>query len=155
MAAPLALPPSPRIVLDSNAVLALWVFRDPALAVLREAVEAGRFELWSREDCLHELTHVFAYPHLKLDEAAQAEALATYTARVRLAPATPAELVLPRCRDEDDQKFIEAAWLAEAHLLVSRDKAVLRVGRHRLLRDRFTVLTPETLDAQLRDAAPA
>jgi len=150
MPAPLVLPPSPRVVLDSNAVLALWVFRDPNLAALRDAVETGRFELWSREDCLHELVHVFAYPHLKLDAEAQAAALAAYRARVLLAAATPDELMLPRCRDEDDQKFIDTAWLAEAHLLVSRDKAVLRVGRHRLLRDRFTVLTPETLEAHLR-----
>jgi predicted nucleic acid-binding protein len=44
---------------------------------------------------------------------------------------------LPRCKDPDDQKFLELAASAGAQLLISKDQAVLelapRVTRFRIL----------------------
>ena len=45
----------PRLVLDTNTVLALWMFRDPKLEALRGWIESGRCRLFSREDALEEL----------------------------------------------------------------------------------------------------
>lgn len=151
-ATPFVLPPQPRLLLDSNTVLALWLFEDPALATLRAAIDGGRFQLISREDCLEELRRVLAYPQFKVPPERQAELLAGYRVRVELAAALPAPEALPLCRDGDDQKFLETAVAGRADLLASRDKAVLRCGRHRLLRDRLRVLTPEQIERALRDA---
>ena len=38
---------------------------------------------------------------------------------------------LPRCRDQDDQKFLSCAVQVGAHLLLTRDKKLLKIGRHR------------------------
>ncbi len=147
---PIVLPERPRLLLDSNAVLALWLFEDPALTHLRAAIDAGRIHLISREDCLEELRRVLAYPQFKAEPARQAALLAAYRARVECIEEAAAPGGLPLCRDGDDQKFLETAVAGRADLLASRDKAVLRAGRHRLLRERLCVLTPERLEQALR-----
>lgn len=145
--------PRLRVVLDTNTVLALWLFEDPALTRLRDAIEDHLLTLITRADALEELRHVLAYRQFGVDTERQAAILAGYTARVTLladreAPArgdAPARELpaLPLCRDRDDQKFLEIARSGEASHLVSRDKALLKLNRHRLLRSLFAVVTPE------------
>ena len=143
----------PRLVLDTNTVLALCMFRDPRLEALRAWIEAGNCLLLSREDALEELRCALAYRQFGLDEAAQVALHARY--RTRLAPWSPppdAETerrisALPRCRDEDDQKFLEIASLSDASAVITRDKALLRLARHPRIRERFRVVTPENFAA--------
>lgn len=146
---PYLLPPPPgaTLVLDTNTVMALWMFRDPGLALLRERIESGYWQLASRADALEELALVLAYRQFGLDEATRSHILTDYQARVCL-PAVPGDDVdaLPKCRDRDDQKFLEIARDAGAAILVTRDKALLRVARHRLVRDLFAIMTPEKLN---------
>ena len=52
---------------------------------------------------------------------------------------------LPRCRDREDQKFFDLAVRCGADLLVSRDRAVLRLGRHRLCPPTLKVVAPPAL----------
>lgn len=147
-----------RLVLDTNTVMALWHFRDPALAALARALDdPGRIVLCSRDDALEELRRVLAYPQFGLAAAIQAALLAGY--RSRLAPpadvasAEHAGAALPQCRDGDDQKFLEIARDAGASHLLTRDKALLRLARHRLVRDRYLIQTPERFIAERLPAA--
>lgn len=150
----------PRLVLDTNTVLALWMFRDPKLDALRAWIEAGHCLLLSREDALEELRCVLAYRQFGLDEAAQTALHASY--RSRLAPWSPppdAEAerrisALPRCRDEDDQKFLEIASLSDASAVITRDKALLRLARHRQIGERFRVERPEHFSVPLLATSP-
>ncbi|HJV26522.1 MAG TPA: putative toxin-antitoxin system toxin component, PIN family [Aromatoleum sp.] len=152
-------PSSLRLVLDTNTVMALWFFEDPRLESLRRMIEDMRPTLVARADALDELRHVLAYRQFGIEPARQAELLAAYSARVTTTdamggdatPATDAEDIsaLPTCRDRDDQKFLEIARDGRATHLVSRDKALLRLNRHRLVRPLFAILTPETLNASL------
>lgn len=133
-----------RLALDSNVVLALWLFADPALAPLRAACEEGRVTLLSNLACLDELARVLRYPVFKLDEAGADAFHAAYRARLSLVPGPVAPaFALPRCRDKDDQKFLELARDGGADMLLSRDKALLSLARKKLLADRFAILTPE------------
>lgn len=153
--------PRPALVLDTNTVLALWMFRDPALEKLRDWIEAGNCRLCSREDALEELRRVLAYRQFGLDRAAQEAIQARY--RSLLMPwARPQEpnipqesSCLPRCRDTDDQKFLEIAFLAGATHLLTRDKALLKLARHRTLRDRFAILTPDRFRTLMCPDTPA
>jgi putative PIN family toxin of toxin-antitoxin system len=133
-----------RLVLDSNCVLALWVFGDPALSSLRQACEGARFTLLCNDACLVELERVLAYPVFKLVPEQAAAILATYRARVEMVPgqSVPA-FRLPICKDRDDQKFLELARDGKADVLLSRDKALLKLTRKAVLRGRFALLTPE------------
>lgn len=142
----LPLSPDAALVLDTNTVLALWMFQDPGLTLLRARIEAGCWRLASRSDALEELALVLAYRQFGLEEARRADLLARYAARVQHAPAQAADAApLPKCRDRDDQKFLEIARDAGAAVLVTRDKALLRLARHRLVRDLFAIMTPEKL----------
>lgn len=144
--------PALRLVLDTNTVMALWMFEDPALQPLRRLIDAAQPELIARSDSLEELRRVLAYRQFGITAERQAEILAAYAERTRIialaAEAAPASPVpLPVCRDRDDQKFLEIARDGGATHLVSRDKALLRLNRHRLVRPRFTILTPEAFIA--------
>lgn len=150
--------PRPALVLDTNTVLALWMFRDPALDALRDWIEAGNCRLYSREDALEELRRVLGYRQFGLDLAAQEAVLCRY--RALLSPWTPLQApgttgesaCLPRCRDTDDQKFLEIAFEAPATYLLTRDKALLKLARHRVVRDHFTILPPERYSRFLYDS---
>ncbi len=132
-----------RLVLDTNTVLALWMFADPALAGLRAQLDGGHITLLSRADALGELRHVLAYRQFALDTTTQATLYDCYAARCMLVSAAPDPAVLPRCRDHDDQKFLEIARDGDAALLITRDRALLRLDRHRLVRPLFRIVTPE------------
>lgn len=137
-----------RLVLDSNVVLALWLFEDPALQALRDAVEAGRFALLSRDDALTELALVLAYPQFAADAARREAILQRYRNLLHCLPVADSALAdelakLPLCADEDDQKFLEIAWQGEAAVLLTRDRQLLKSGRRRIYRERFLSLRPE------------
>ena len=141
----------PRLVLDTNTVLALWMFHDPRLRVLRDWIEADACVLCARADALSELQLVLAYRQFALDTLTQQRVLQDYRARVEISAAdvVPDTRALPVCRDADDQKFLEITAEAGASSLLTRDKALLRLARHRLLRRRFSILTPEHFLSQL------
>lgn len=141
---------SERVVLDTNTVMALWWWQDPKLAPLARALDDCDLVPVSRADTLDEFAHVLAYRQFGVPPERQAELLAAYTARCEPCPAASDEpAMLPRCRDADDQKFLEVARDAGATLLISRDKALLRIDRHSLIRGMFRVRTPEAVSAEL------
>ena len=134
----------PRIVLDSNVVLDWLVFGDPGVAPLQRAIE-GRQAQWIVSDSLRaELAHVIGRGVV----SAWSPDLATLWGRWQhwaqnlpdLATAGAASHL--RCRDTDDQKFIDLALVHGARWLVSRDKAVLALAR-RALPLGLTICTPE------------
>ncbi|WP_332673422.1 putative toxin-antitoxin system toxin component, PIN family [Aromatoleum sp.] len=144
--------PSPRLVLDTNTVMALWFFEDPQLAHLRDAIEHRALPLLARADTLEELRRVLAYRQFGASPERQRDILDAYMARVTTiadrgdAPdgdGAASLAALPTCRDRDDQKFLEVAREGSASHLISRDKALLKLNRHRLVRGFFAVVTPE------------
>ncbi|MBD5801260.1 hypothetical protein AZOA_06670 [Azoarcus sp. Aa7] len=154
-------PPAPstlRLVLDTNTVMALWAFEDPRLQHLRQWIERDRAVLLASAATLEELRRVLAYRQFAIAPERQATILATYAGRSSTVPAPDAAEdppPLPACRDRDDQKFLETARDGGASHLVSRDKLLLKLNRHRLVRPLFAILTPEALDATLRTESGA
>ena len=134
---------TPRIVLDTNVCLDLFVFGDPAVAVLREALASGAVIGMTSDACRSEWERVLAYPVLRLDEAARAARRVEYDAAMReVDGACPPHIALPRCADPDDQKFLELAAACGARWLLSRDDALLKLAR-RMKRDgAFDILAP-------------
>lgn len=143
--------PLPGLVLDTNTVLALWMFRDPTLEALRKWIEGGNCRLYSRQDALEELGRVLAYRQFRLPLEAQHMILQQYRARLSpWAARTATECAtthppLPHCKDQDDQKFLEIAVGSGASLLVTRDRALLKLRRKSLLRGLIKILEPERI----------
>lgn len=134
-----------RVVLDTNVCLDLFVFGDAAVAPLARALADGRAEAITDVRCRDEWCRVLAYPQLALDEAGRQAALAAHDRWVRCAGeawSPPSGIRLPRCADPDDQKFLELALAVEADWLLSKDKAVLRLGRRTARDGLFAIATP-------------
>ncbi|WP_153102123.1 putative toxin-antitoxin system toxin component, PIN family [Paraburkholderia hayleyella] len=126
-----------RVVLDSNVWIDILVFDDPHTRPIRAALESGRLVALIDARCLAELTYVLDYPQFvqrAVDKPAVLAQLARLAQQVALPasgdPATP----LPKCKDRDDQKFLELAHAIQADWLVSKDRAVLKLAR-RIARD--------------------
>ncbi len=135
-----------RFVLDTNVVLDLFHWANTDAVPIMAALEAGRIECIVDERTLAELRRVLTYPQLKLTPAMIAERYARYSDLVRVFPEGEAP-PLPRCKDRDDQKFLELAARCEANILVSKDKALLKLrGRTKL---GFQIIKPEAASALL------
>lgn len=138
----------PIWVLDTNVVLDCLHFADPAALPILQALEAGRIECRVTSATLDELHRVLGYPALRIGAAAQSAIEARYRALVhRVEVAHDGRL--PRCRDADDQKFLELAAAGSA-VLVSKDRALLKLARRRGLG--FRILSPAQAAAALADA---
>ena len=135
----------PIIVLDTNVCLDLFVFRDPRTAPLLVALRDGLARAVTREDCRMEWRIVLGYPRLKLDNAQQARVAAEFDALIEClpAPASAAAAPLPTCSDPDDQKFLELARDSRAEVLITKDKALLKLAKKTARAGLFSIMLPE------------
>ena len=146
--------PAERIVIDTNVCLDLLVFHDPRWACLLAALESGAVEALTRADCRDEYNVVLHYKHLPLDEMSRPLAAARFDALITVV-APPARAVrLPVCTDRDDQKFLEIARDAGAAVLITKDKALLKLARKTFHAGLFRIMLPEAWVKARADAAP-
>lgn len=113
-------------VLDTNIVLDLLLFQDPATARLKAALTDGHLQWIATAAMRDELQRVLGYPYivksLTHHAISAAQVLAGFDAQVSLQAVAPRASAV--CKDPDDQKFIDLA-VAHKALLLSKDKAVL------------------------------
>lgn len=113
-------------VLDTNIVLDLWVFDDPASAPLRESLNIGHTRWLATAAMREELARVLDYPHiarrLSMRQLPAQTVLTHFDHFAQLhddAPKAPYT-----CKDADDQKFIDLA-VHHGATLHSKDAQVL------------------------------
>lgn len=121
-------------MLDTNIVLDLFVYDDPAVRTLQAVLSQGEVGWHATGAMREELVHVLAYDHIdrRLAQGGRAagDVLAQFDRYARMVPPAPRAGCV--CKDPDDQKFIDLA-VALGACLLSKDKAVLRL-RGRLAR---------------------
>lgn len=122
--------PPRAVVLDTNIVLDLWLFADPATPPLFHALQQGALGWIATPPMREELLRVLAYPHiagrLAYYEKNAEHLLAEFDTRVQWREVA---IKAPyHCKDPDDQKFIDLAVAHQAYL-VSKDKAVLCMAK--------------------------
>lgn len=134
-----------RVVIDTNAALDLLLFEDPRCAALAAALRGGRVCAVTRADCVAEWHRVLAYPAFDLDAARRSALADAYGRLFECLPGAAAHDVapLPRCRDPDDQKFLELARDSGAITLISRDNELLRLSRRTERAAGFRIVPPE------------
>ena len=135
--------PATRIVLDTNVCLDLFVFRDPRWAPLWAALESGRVEAVTRADCREEYLVVLHYRHLPLDDSSRPQAAALFDRMIKMVAPTPKPVRLPACTDRDDQKFMELARDADAAILITKDKQLLKLNKKTTQAGMFAIMLPE------------
>ena len=128
-----SLPPA-LVVLDTNIVLDLWLYQDPATHDLQAALSVKSVQWLATQVMRDELERVLAYTHiarrLVFSALTAEDLLRQFDAHAVLHPIAPKALYI--CKDGDDQKFIDLAAKHKAQL-ISKDKAVLTM-RNRMAR---------------------
>jgi putative PIN family toxin of toxin-antitoxin system len=123
-----------RVVLDTNIVLDLWLYKDAATPALLEALETKSVQWLATQVMRDELERVLAYTHivkrLAFSQLTAEDILAQFDTHVQLMPVAAKALYV--CKDGDDQKFIDLAAQHKTQL-ISKDKAVLTM-RNRMAR---------------------
>jgi putative PIN family toxin of toxin-antitoxin system len=135
--------PAKRIVIDTNVCLDLFVFHDPRWATLLAALESGAVEAITRDDCRAEYLVVLHYAHLPLDDDSRPGAGARFDALIKVVAPAAKPVRLPVCSDPDDQKFLEVARDGDADILITKDKALLRLARKTAQAGMFSIMLPE------------
>ena len=133
-------------VIDTNIVLDLWLFEDPATIPLRAALQSGAISHLATASMRDELERVLTYPHLVQRMAKsniQAQDILNRFDKHQLA-AEPAAKAPCTCKDPDDQKFIDLA-VAHAVPLLSKDNAILCMKKR--LFQSGVVLNPSEIPA--------
>lgn len=126
---PVATWPAP-VVLDTNVALDWLLFADLATRPLAARIETGELHWLSTASMRDEFADVLARPILSARCSDKEHVLTSYDrlsirdTSVRTKPVVPL-----RCRDPDDQIFIDLALAAGARWLFTRDKALLALAQ--------------------------
>ena len=141
----------PRVVLDTNVCLDAFVFNDAHAQTLLRTLQRGAVHALIDQTCRDEWLRVIAYPQFALDIDRQRYATEQLDQYLRWLPVegrVTRDIVLPLCKDTDDQKFLELALAAQAQWLITKDKELLKLGRRTLRDAGFAILTLKEWDAR-------
>ena len=139
------------IVIDSQSLFDWMVFRNPVCARWDAALSTQEWKWIFTSEMKAEFDFVAAKgfgERWPVDAEAVASAWSRHGQQVETPPPASAATRL-HCTDADDQKFIDLAIASRAHMLVTRDKALLRLARQALERHGVRVCRPEVWSADL------
>lgn len=135
-----------RLVIDTNVLVSALIFKDSRHIPLRESWQARRIVPLLTVRTYRELRRVLGYEMFKLEDEQITAALAQLGPFIEWIEIDAARAAtLKKCRDRDDQKFLETALCGNADALLSYDRELLKMKKHLP----FTVLTPEKWAQQL------
>ena len=117
----------PRLVLDTNVILDLLVFKDPTAEPIRLMLDAKIVDAVRSEASMLELVDVIQRPIFKLSQEEQEMILRAWASVTRLLETTAIESAPFSCRDLDDQVFLDMAYSVRPALLLSKDLCVLEL----------------------------
>ena len=118
----------PRLVLDTNVILDLLVFKDPSTEPIQVVLDAKLVEAVRTEASMLELMDVIQRPNFKLSKEQQQIILKQWESSSRLLDNSAIESAPFTCRDPDDQVFIDMAFSIRPALVLSKDLRVLELG---------------------------
>jgi uncharacterized protein len=144
-------PAPPRVVLDTNCLLSSLLFRNGVLSWIRRSWEAREFTPLVSAQTVDELIRVLAYPKFELSSnecRAVLEDFLSYAEVVQTKPSQSREYLNAKSKltDRDDQIFLDLAFSSNTDVLVSGDKALLRLAKDI---SRFQILSPNNFTAWL------
>lgn len=133
----------PLVVIDTQAVLDWCYFKSPICAAWATAHGQGAWHWVASPPMRDELTHVLARGFGAQWLGDVGAVLDAFDRCAELIPQPTLSLAQPlRCSDTADQKFIDLAIATGARWLVSRDRAVLKLGRRALARHGLQIVRP-------------
>jgi putative PIN family toxin of toxin-antitoxin system len=117
------------LILDTNILLDILVFDDQRAHPLRVALSNQELDALVTEDTLDEFIDVISRPQFNLDKQKQAEILLQWQSWSRLVKQSDLQVAPWKCKDRDDQVFINLAFTFKPSTLISKDKLVLKLAK--------------------------
>jgi putative PIN family toxin of toxin-antitoxin system len=117
----------PRLVLDTNVILDLLVFKDPSAEPIRLVLDAKQVDAVRTQASMAELMDVIGRPTFKLSREDQATIVQAWESSSRLLENTAIDQAPFTCRDLDDQIFLDMTYSIRPALLLSKDLRVLEL----------------------------
>ena len=139
-----------KAVVDTNVLLALWLFRDPVVEPLHAAFADGQLQPVRSAATDAEFAEVLARPGLfSVEPERQTRLLENWQATASRVEAIHAAPWV--CRDPLDQKFLDLAFSTQAGWLITRDRDLLKLAR-KTRRQGLLIVTPESWARLAADA---
>lgn len=116
------------VILDTNILLDIFVFNDERARNLKQAMVDGSVSTIASQKTLLEFADVISRPPFKLDSAAQANALNQWQSIAEMIDDSSLAPAPWKCRDPDDQIFLNLAYQLRPAILISKDNALLHIA---------------------------
>jgi len=117
------------LILDTNILLDIFVFDDQRAHPLRAALSNQEVDALVTEGTLDEFIDVISRSQFGLDKQKQAEILLQWQSWSRLVKQSDLQVAPWKCKDRDDQVFINLAFSFKPSTLISKDKLVLKLAK--------------------------
>lgn len=128
----------PTVILDTNILLDILVFDDQRAHPLRAALTNRELDALATQDTLDELADVIGRPQFSLNQQQQAEILLQWQSWSRMINQSDLQVAPWKCKDRDDQIFINLAFSFKPSTLISKDKLVLKLA-NRAIKENVTI----------------
>ena len=129
---------APTVILDTNIVMDILVFKDPSVAPIVKAIDDDRLIPLLHPETFAELVDVLGRSMFKLmSDEVDAKALDWHSRCRFISGELPPNTY---CKDQEDDKFFQLALLTHCPFLITKDKLVLK-ARKRAKRDAIAVMT--------------
>jgi putative PIN family toxin of toxin-antitoxin system len=136
------MPDKPTVVIDTQVLLDWLVFADARVARWVAAVETGELRWIACPAMRGEFGRMVVHPKLAHWAPQSERALSAFDRHAVMLPDPAATSPPVRCRDVDDQVFIDLALQHGARWLLTRDKALLALARRTRARG-LEILAPQ------------
>ena len=122
--------PLTKVVLDTNIWLDLLLFKDINLNYIINAIHQKHLQVYACQKMYDELARVLHYPQFSKYNHDINQCLEQFNNYV-IYLATPPNLAIPvKCKDIDDQVFLDFCGLYNINFLISKDKQVLKLAKN-------------------------
>jgi len=123
-----------RAVCDTHVVASALVFATGRLSQFRSAWQTGALIPLVSKSTVEELIRVLNYPKFRLTAEDQSELLGDYLPYAETVEVSNISVDQVKCRDPDDQKFLDLAIGANADWLITGDPDLLALSGQTRLR---------------------
>lgn len=117
------------VVLDTNILLDILVFDDQRVHPLRAALTHSLVDAVATKRTIDEFIDVIGRVQFALNAEQQLEIASQWKSWARIIDDTEVLLAPWKCKDRDDQIFINLAYTLRPSTLLSKDKQVLKIAK--------------------------
>ncbi len=116
------------VILDTNILLDIFIFEDARASELKNALLNQEIKAYSSKTTLEELADVISRPLFSVDSKKQVEIVQQWQALSQWIDEPNLEVAPWKCKDLDDQVFLNIAFTLRPSILISKDKEVLKLA---------------------------